>query len=428
VVLATQNPVDLDYKGLGNAGTWFIGRLQTERDKARVIEGLLGTDAAGGLDRPALEALMSSLAQRTFLMRNVHDDAPVLLRTRWALSYLRGPLTLNEIKRLKPAGSAPAATGTAATTSTAATAAARPAVTASARPVLQAGVMEKFLAPSRGSAVTGYEPRMGARVRAHFVDAKAGMDAWESWYYLAPFAGNGPDWTQAEIVAEPGPGFATGPVAGATFADVPAAALSTRNNRAWTDALEDEVYRSATLQTFKCPALKMASAPGGTESEFRAHLAQALRERRDAAVDELRRKYATKLAAIEDRQRRADQAVSKQKSQASSQMVSTALSVGGSLLGALFGGRRSSAVRQASTAARSFGRASEERADVANAEANAAALREQHEALEAELQSEVTALESEFDPATIRIETAAVKPKKSDIAVEDLALVWRPTA
>ena len=104
VVLATQNPVDLDYKGLGNAGTWFIGRLQTDRDKQRVLEGLLGSEAAGGLDRAGYEALMSNLTQRTFLMRNVHDDAPVLFRTRWAMSYLRGPLTLNEIKRLTPSG------------------------------------------------------------------------------------------------------------------------------------------------------------------------------------------------------------------------------------------------------------------------------------------------------------------------------------
>jgi DNA helicase HerA-like ATPase len=89
-VLATQNPVDLDYKGLGNAGTWFIGRLQTERDQQRVIEGLLGTEAARGLDRAGLSTMMGNLTQRAFLMRNVHDDAPTLFRTRWAMSYLRG--------------------------------------------------------------------------------------------------------------------------------------------------------------------------------------------------------------------------------------------------------------------------------------------------------------------------------------------------
>jgi len=87
--------------------------LQTERDKARVLEGLLGSEAAGGLDRAGYEALMSNLTQRTFLMRNVHDDAPILFRTRWAMSYLRGPLTLSEIKRLT-SGSAPASSGAAA--------------------------------------------------------------------------------------------------------------------------------------------------------------------------------------------------------------------------------------------------------------------------------------------------------------------------
>ncbi len=188
VVLATQNPVDLDYKGLGNAGTWFIGRLQTERDKARVIEGLLGTEAAGGLDRAAFEAMMSSLAQRTFLMRNVHDDAPVLMRTRWALSYLRGPLTLNEIKQVTPARAASAA---AASTGAPAAAARAPSVAAAPqRPVLQAGVTEKFVA-AKGGQVTRYAPRIGAKVRAHFVDTKAGMDAWESSFRPRPFGWRG---------------------------------------------------------------------------------------------------------------------------------------------------------------------------------------------------------------------------------------------
>jgi hypothetical protein len=429
VVLATQNPVDLDYKGLGNAGTWFIGRLQTERDKARVIEGLLGTEAAGGMDKAGLEALMSNLSQRTFLMRNVHDDAPTLMRTRWALSYLRGPLTLNEIKLLTPTRAAAASAARGATTpadgSPRASQSAA-AATARSRPVLQAGVTERFVSATGGGEPVTYEARIGARARAHFVDAKAGMDAWESWYYLAPLGADGPDWTQAEAVADPGPSFASGPAAGATFGDVPASALSNRNHRAWTAALADEVYRSATLQTFRCPDLRMASAPGGTEAEFRAHIAQALREKRDAAVDALRRKYTSKLAALDDRERRAEQRVEREKTQASSQTMSTALSVGGSLLGALFGGRRSSALREASTAARGVGRVTKERADVANAEAEAAALRDQQQSLNAELEGEISRLETELDPATIRIETAATKPKKADIAVEDLALVWVP--
>ena len=101
-MLATQNPVDLDYKGLSNAGTWFLGRLQTERDKARVIEGLEGASAAAGksFDRQAMEATLAGLGKRVFLMNNVHEDAPVLFETRWTLSFLRGPLTKKQIQVL----------------------------------------------------------------------------------------------------------------------------------------------------------------------------------------------------------------------------------------------------------------------------------------------------------------------------------------
>jgi hypothetical protein len=115
IVLATQNPVDLDYKGLANAGTWFLGRLQTERDKARVLEGLESASAAAHaeFDRGQIDKLLSGLSQRIFLMHNVHEDAPVVLESRWAMSYLRGPLTRDQIKRLMD-GKRPATTSTAA--------------------------------------------------------------------------------------------------------------------------------------------------------------------------------------------------------------------------------------------------------------------------------------------------------------------------
>ncbi|MCM2310035.1 MAG: hypothetical protein NDI84_01415 [Steroidobacteraceae bacterium] len=423
VVLATQNPVDLDYKGLGNAGTWFIGRLQTERDKARVIEGLLGSEAAGGLDKTGFEALMSNLTQRTFLMRNVHDDAPVLFRTRWAMSYLRGPLTLAEIKRV---------TAAATTTRGSASAPAAPAASVSAapavsRPMVQHGVTERFATAGRGSSPPHYRPHLGARVRTHYVDAKVGLDLWRATYHLAPVGANGPEWAQAEVSAEPGPDLADQPVAGATFEEAPAAVLSARDYKRWSGALEDHVYRSAALELLSCPALKLTGTAGLPEGEFRSRVALALRERRDAAVEALRKKYAARLGTLEDRKRRAAQKVEKEKAQASDKTLSTALAVGGSLLGALFGGgRRSSAISKASAAARSVSSASKERADVAHAEADVEVLGDQVEALEAELAAEVARLESEFDPATIRIETVTVKARKADLAVEDLALVWVP--
>ncbi len=163
-VLATQNPVDLDYKGLSNAGTWFIGRLQAERDKDRVVEGLQSA-LPGGIDKPELERLISGLGKRTFLMRNVHDEIPVVFRTRWALSYLRGPLTLAEIGTLMSPRKAAAAESAAA-----ATAPASPAATAAAstvRPVLPPGLAEIFLAADPGSGEVTYRPRMATRVRLH---------------------------------------------------------------------------------------------------------------------------------------------------------------------------------------------------------------------------------------------------------------------
>jgi hypothetical protein len=428
VVLATQNPVDLDYKGLGNAGTWFIGRLQTDRDKQRVLEGLLGSEAAGGLDRAGYESLMSNLTQRTFLMRNVHDDAPVLFRTRWAMSYLRGPLTLNEIKRLTPRTQASASSppmDVSAETRTAATAARTVASAAtSARPVVQHGVTERFLVSPAGDPPR-YRPHIGAQVRARYADAKAGLDTWQTTYYLAPVGKDGPDWSQAEVMAEPGPDFAREPAAGAAFADPPASVLSTRSHRSWSNALEDQVYRNAAVDLLACPSLKRIAAPGMPEGEFRTQLAQALREKRDDAVEALRKKYGSKVATLQDRERRAEQKVEREQAQASNQTLSSALSVGGSLLGALFGGgRRRASASKVSTAARSVGRASKERSDVAHAEADARAVREQIEALNAELEAEVARIESESDASTIGLDKVSVKPRKADITVEDLALVW----
>jgi hypothetical protein len=98
LLLATQNPVDIDYKALSNTGTWFIGKLQTERDKNRLLDGL--ESAAGGIPRAEMDKLISSLGKRVFVMHNVHEKMPVLIQTRWAMNFLAGPMTRAQIPAL----------------------------------------------------------------------------------------------------------------------------------------------------------------------------------------------------------------------------------------------------------------------------------------------------------------------------------------
>ncbi len=203
VVLATQNPVDLDYKGLSNAGTWFLGRLQTERDKARVIEGLEGAAASAGqsFDRGRMEQTLAALGSRVFLMNNVHEDAPVVFETRWAMSYLRGPLGRQEIKKLaqmqnvefkmQNAGSAPAV-GRAAQAASPAPAPSAPAPSAprvSPRPVLPPSVPE-FFVPVRGAVPAGkrlaYEPALFGAAQVRFADPRAGVDLLQTVNVLTP--------------------------------------------------------------------------------------------------------------------------------------------------------------------------------------------------------------------------------------------------
>jgi hypothetical protein len=293
--------------------------------------------------------------------------------------------------------------------------------------VVQHDVIERFVVSDADGTPLRYSARIGAQVRAHYVDSKSGLDTWSTHYYLAPVTAEGPDWSRAEAIPEPGPRLADQPVDGATYDDAPAAVLSSRSHKRWASSLEDHVYRNVAVELLSCPALKATSAPGVSEGEFRAQLAVTLREKRDAGVEALRRRFASKLDALEDRARRAAQKVEREKAQASSQTLSSALSVGGSLLGALFGGgRRGSSISKASTAARSLGKAGRERAEVGLAQADERALREQITAIETELEDEVTRIESGFDPQSIQVERVPVKPRKADLAVEQLALVWHP--
>jgi hypothetical protein len=421
-VLATQNPVDLDYKGLANAGTWFLGRLQTERDKARVIEGLEGASAAAGksFDKQAMEATLAGLGKRVFLMNNVHEDAPVLFETRFTLSFLRGPLTKKQIQVLMaPQKSAASALSVSA-----------PAVSASdARPAVPSGVKETFL-PWRGAAQSGerlvYRPRLLGLAKVHFVDAKAQVDAWIDATLVAPVVDAG-TWDAAEDLGAT-PELENGPDGRAAFDALPSAATQPKNYAAWAKELSECLYRTRTLDLYSCASLKLVAKPGEPEGDFKARVQHVAREKRDAAVAALRTKYAAKVDTLRNQETRAVLRVAREQSQASQQTMQTAISVGATLLGALFGRKAVSvgSIGRATTAARGVGRTMKERQDVDGAEQSVEAVREKIAELESELQSDIADMTSATELTNVPIESASLKPRKSDIVVSGVSLAWVP--
>jgi hypothetical protein len=448
VVLATQNPVDLDYKGLSNTGTWFLGRLQTERDKARVLEGLEGAAATAGssFDRGKMEQTLAALGNRVFLMNNVHEDQPEVFETRWALSYLRGPLGRQEIKRLmdgKKAGgsarhtaaTAPVASTTEATSTTRSiptTPSSIPTGGAPAPPVLPPGV-EQYYLPVRGGPAGGarlvYSPALLGVAQVRFADAKAKVDVTQTITVLARVT-DAPvpvDWGVAAD-SEFGPSDLERQAAeGAGYDALPAAAAKAKSYDAWTKAFGTWVYGAKKLDVLRSSEPPLVSQPGETEGQFRVRLQQAARESRDQAVDRLRQKYAPRIAALQERLRQAQAAQEREASQASAAKLQTAISFGATLLGAVMGRKAvsMSTVGRAATAARGVGRSMKEAEDVKRAGESVASVQQQIDALESELREQAASIESVM--ASAPLESLTVAPKKTGIVVQLVALTWVPS-
>jgi hypothetical protein len=442
MVLATQNPVDLDYKALSNAGTWFIGRLQTERDQARVLDGLEGamSVAGGAFDRAKMQSLIAGLGKRIFLLHNIHDDGPEVFETRWAMSYLRGPLTRTQIRTLMadrksatpavgtnattlvtaPGTSAP---GTARGTRHAALGTDKPAV--SAHWVLPPNIPQYFVPAGPGAH---YVPMVVGAADVRFTDTKLKIDDTRQLTVVTPLTTDAVpvDWDHAEPAPFEIAQLTTDMPEGATFDELPGAASKAKNYADWTRAFVTWVSTSESLDLRRSPSLKLVSTPDESEGEFRARLTHAAHEQRDAAVARLRQKYAPKVASLQEKLRRAEHAVAREQEQASAQKTQTAISIGTTVLGALFGRKSlsTSTLGRATTAARGMGRASKEAQDITRAKENVAAIKAQLDELEATVQSEVAGIEATYHPATEPLETVSLKPKRTGVHVQLVALVW----
>lgn len=434
-LLATQNPVDLDYKALSNIGTWFIGRLQTERDKLRVLDGLEG--AAGTqnakFDRASIERLISGLGNRIFLMNNVHEDAPVLFHVRWVMSYLTGPMTRSQIKLLmdpkrcefiKVAAPVKVAEMNPMGMSGMNLSAALDAVS---RPLVATGILEIFVpAAGLGDDIV-YQPHLLRAGFVHFSSSRLNVDGSHAVSLVNPITASGIDW---ETLVTPPLNFeqiGTAPTPGAGFGALPGFAMNAANYKQVENEFSEWLYRNERAEVFSCPQLKVFSLLHECEADFRARIIHQAREFRDVAIDKIRDAASKKITMLEARQRTAQGQLSKEKAESSSATLQAGVSLIGGILAAILGRKAGlgSITRGTSSINKATG-AYKQHQDVANAEAKVIAAGAEIESIQAELVEGINKLMDSFDPALLPIETEVIKPKKTDIKVQTIALLWLP--
>ncbi|MGJ8642058.1 MAG: ATP-binding protein [Luteolibacter sp.] len=424
-LLATQNPVDLDYKALSNIGTWFLGRLQTERDKMRVLDGLEG--AAGSQDaqfnRKEMEVLLSGLGSRVFLMNNVHEDGPVIFHVRWVMSYLTGPLARGQIKGLmEPKRGAFETKKEEEAVSDNPMARPKGGQSSGGRPVLGSGVEEVFAEAESDC----YQPYLLREATVHFSLKKADVEGSRKVVKVNAIMEKGIDWDETGSVAAIA--LREKPEEGMSFSELPGFAMNAKNYKEVEDDFEDELYREERESIFSCPMLKAYGKIGESEADFRVRVSHEAREERDEAMDKIRDAAEKKLKTLEGRLRTAEARVSKEKAEAGSAKMQAGISILGSILKAVFGrktgasgfgrGTSSGSVTKATTAYK-------QHRDVAAAEDKVEGLEEDIEAIRKELEKEIDEIKESHDPSKLELEKEILKPTRTDVQVERVGLLWK---
>ncbi len=420
LVLSTQNPVDLDYKGLSNTGTWFIGRLQTERDKARVMEGLEGA-SSGDFDKQAMGRTIAGLGKRRFLLHNVHEDEAVVFNTRWVMSYLAGPLTRDHIRTLMSTAKNKIAA--------AAKAVSKPKRKSSdSAPALPPSIEQYFVSGSGEDIV--YHPRLVAGGEVVFSSSRYNIEDERAVLHTVEFD-DGPvaiDWDYAEPL-----GIAVGDLEDsgdktASYAPCPAAASKAKGYPGWNKEYKRWLRQHENITLYRSKRFRLTSATGETEGDFRTRLQDAASEKRDLAIAKVRKRYAGKVTTLENRLMRAEQAIAVQKQQSTKKKLDTAVSFGTAILGAVLGRKRlsSSSATRMGSAIKTAGSARKEAADVKRAQQTAAKVKTDIAALSKALAKEVADLDTSFDAQSEALEEIVVRAKSTDIYVAVTGLVWLP--
>lgn len=447
LVLATQNPVDLDYKGLSNIGTWFIGRLQTERDKARVLDGLEGSSQNSKKDfnRQKIDQIISGLENRVFVMSNTHEDGLEIFQTRWALSYLRGPITRNQIKELiKDIKLLPEFSISGKTTEIKETVSKtlnnihqissdNELNLTRTQPTLPPPIIQYFI-PVESLGINKqskfyYRPEIIGVASLNFVDSKLGIDTTMELQVITPIT-NEPisvDWTNSKEIDINLKNLQK-KSEGSNFTELPLIASKAEKYDRWEKDFIDWLYKNQKLSLYKIKDLKEISKLGESESDFRNRIRTLIRENRDNNVEKLRQKYSSKIRNIQEKIQRAQYDVEIQQEQSNQQNINTAISIGGTLIGAFLGRKVSRYSRNnSSSVMRRLAKTTKEKKDIQKAIRKRDLFQHQLIDLENEFKEEIAALDHKIRNSFEDLETITVRLAKKDISVKLISLVWIPT-
>ena len=439
MVLSTQNPVDLDYKALSNAGTWMVGRLQTERDKARLLDGM--SSAAGAVDRSALDGAISALDKREFLFHSTRADAPERFSTRWAMSYLAGPLTRDQIRTLtQDVAHSPAATHAQAPAVPAASA---PEAVADApklaedetsvAPEVAAGVDVYFLdaaAPwaAQVGVVSGgirLGPALVTRVEMLFDDAKADLREPMEWKAVVPISTSDVDWAEATAVDYDPRDLRRDPPDGAVYVLNDAPIASTSFFRSATADLKSHLHRSQTITLQVDRELKLYSRIDESEAAFAERCREAANEAKDAEVRLIRERLTARMDKLRVAIAKHEDRIEELEADTRDRRDQDLISIGSSVLGSILGGRNST-----TTIARSAGRAATRgRSSAQRIRTIENRIEEQNlalEDLEEDLREAVAEIDQEWNEKAGAIEPLEISLEKNDISVDEVALLWLP--
>jgi hypothetical protein len=441
-VLVTQNPVDIDYKGLSNAGTWFIGKLQTERDKLRVLEGLNGAIAEAGGQQLDFDKIITGLSSRVFLMHNVHEAAPVVYHTRWAMSYLRGPMTRPQLKALmkdkKAQGSAAVYNSSIAEVQASKQQLdSQPQVTMP--PTLDHKIPQKFFAVWKSAGEVGlahdndktiiYEPQLLLSAQVRFYDEKRRVDLVKDMTYLssAPDAFGRVSWENAIKISNYKRSLLSAPDhpdnVGVEYRPVPDSMDTTKELSGVEKDFSDWLYQTQRFFSLEHTKLKMYQSDDETEEAFRMRLQTRAKEERDQELDALHDKYDAKFSKLEQKIRKEERDLDEAQAERSSRRNDEFLNVVETVFGGVFGGRRRRSASSVSTKRRMARKAAEK---VRESEEDLEMLDQAKRELENELHYKIEDISHKWESVEKDLIKKEITPRRTDVKVIDPIIVWYP--